>query len=80
MSVHGYGKKERGYSATGWFYPGSGETTCCSIPEPGKDGGQGVEGGNSSSVVGIDRDYGSKEEREAGVAHREVRLLLLLSH
>lgn len=82
VSVHGYGKKERGYSATGWFYPGSGETTCCSIPEPEKDDRQGVEGGNGSSAAVMDMDDGSKEERAAGVglaAQREVNLYLLLS-
>ncbi|CAN0465374.1 unnamed protein product, partial [Hapterophycus canaliculatus] len=31
VSVHGYGKKDREFPG-GWFYPGSGATTDCAIP------------------------------------------------
>ncbi|CAN0478895.1 unnamed protein product, partial [Ectocarpus sp. 12 AP-2014] len=59
VSVHGYGLKER-EMPSGWFYPGSGKTTDCPIPDakPGDSGagaaaaegeGVGADGGDEAA-------------------------------
>lgn len=81
VSVHGYGLKER-EMPSGWFYPGSGETTDCPIPDakPGDGGGGGGGAAAATEREGGDADGGDKAATVGGggpgviqAADREVR-------